>query len=253
MNHISLVSSFFLLFFSLFVVYLSRLKTKSILSKDFRLSQKSALIIIAHPDDEIMFFTPTIKILKKFGVNLRVLCLSNGNYNGLGKVRTEEFYDVSRELGLNANVILNDSKLQDDFLHKWNREIVYLKIKSYINKYKNDIGIIFTFDESGVTKHPNHISCYEGTKEYAKENKKFIEEHNINIYFLSSYNFIFQYMSVLPFVNYLFKKHSFFTFGTFSAYKWMSLYKSQFTLIRRLHTVFSSYNFVNSFTKYEGN
>ena len=37
-----------------------------------------ALLVIAHPDDECMFFTPTIDQLKRSGCKVFVLCLSNG-------------------------------------------------------------------------------------------------------------------------------------------------------------------------------
>ena len=36
------------------------------------------MLVIAHPDDETMFFTPTIDELRRQGCNVTVLCLSNG-------------------------------------------------------------------------------------------------------------------------------------------------------------------------------
>ncbi len=45
--------------------------------------------MIAHPDDEAMFFAPSIIQLNNFN-NISVLCLSNGNYAGLGKTREKE-------------------------------------------------------------------------------------------------------------------------------------------------------------------
>jgi N-acetylglucosaminylphosphatidylinositol deacetylase len=47
------------------------------------------LIVIAHPDDEAMFFVPTIKYLRKYN-NISLLCLSNGNATGLGRIREKE-------------------------------------------------------------------------------------------------------------------------------------------------------------------
>jgi len=37
-----------------------------------------ALVLTAHPDDEIMFFSPAIRALQAAGFNVGVLCLSNG-------------------------------------------------------------------------------------------------------------------------------------------------------------------------------
>jgi N-acetylglucosaminylphosphatidylinositol deacetylase len=43
--------------------------------------KKTILFVTAHPDDESMFFLPTILDLKyKFKINL--LCLSNGDFDG---------------------------------------------------------------------------------------------------------------------------------------------------------------------------
>lgn len=38
----------------------------------------TALILTAHPDDEVMFFSPTILGLQEAGWNITGLCLSNG-------------------------------------------------------------------------------------------------------------------------------------------------------------------------------
>ena len=67
----------------------------------------SVLLIIAHPDDEIMFWTPTIRTFLGNNITLKILCLSNGNYNGLGELREKEFDDISRALNLPDNQILN--------------------------------------------------------------------------------------------------------------------------------------------------
>ena len=40
---------------------------------------KNTLIIIAHPDDESMFFTPVILALRKFSSEVFILCLSEGS------------------------------------------------------------------------------------------------------------------------------------------------------------------------------
>lgn len=39
---------------------------------------KTALVLTAHPDDEVMFFTPTILALLAAGWEVGALCLSNG-------------------------------------------------------------------------------------------------------------------------------------------------------------------------------
>lgn len=44
-----------------------------------------ALLVIAHPDDEAMFFVPTLQSLRAhLHADVRVLCLSNGTVSVLG-------------------------------------------------------------------------------------------------------------------------------------------------------------------------
>jgi len=50
---------------------------------------KNILYIIAHPDDEAMFFQPSIVTLRDKN-KLFLLCLSNGNAEGLGRIREKE-------------------------------------------------------------------------------------------------------------------------------------------------------------------
>jgi len=53
---------------------------------------RRALLVTAHPDDEAMFFAPSILALNKAdsGVSLFHVCLSNGDSEGLGKERKAE-------------------------------------------------------------------------------------------------------------------------------------------------------------------
>ena len=45
------------------------------------ISMQKVLIITAHPDDECMFFSPTIQALLNAGHFVHVLCLSNGKFH----------------------------------------------------------------------------------------------------------------------------------------------------------------------------
>lgn len=49
-----------------------------------------ALLVIAHPDDEAMFFAPTVAALSAAGWRVRLLSLSTGSAGGDGAVRTAE-------------------------------------------------------------------------------------------------------------------------------------------------------------------
>eukprot|EP01025_Chloroclados_australasicus_P012315 TRINITY_DN15666_c0_g2_i1.p3 TRINITY_DN15666_c0_g2~~TRINITY_DN15666_c0_g2_i1.p3 ORF type:complete len:125 (+),score=6.24 TRINITY_DN15666_c0_g2_i1:49-375(+) len=53
-------------------------------------------LIIAHPDDETMFFFPTISNYVRKGVEINILCLSTGNAFGKGNVRIKELKQVCK-------------------------------------------------------------------------------------------------------------------------------------------------------------
>ena len=75
------------------------------------------LLVIAHPDDEAMFFTPTILALRD-SVNIHVMSLSNGDYAGLGWVRASELVESCRLLGIPKErvSVVDDPSLQVSFL-----------------------------------------------------------------------------------------------------------------------------------------
>jgi N-acetylglucosaminylphosphatidylinositol deacetylase len=52
-----------------------------------------------------MFFAPTIRGLLKGGWDVRGLCLSNGNAEGLGKVREGELRDAWEVLGVKGDKV----------------------------------------------------------------------------------------------------------------------------------------------------
>ena len=156
-----IISNFLIIFLLKFSI---KLRNKFELFFDNLKEKKDVLILTAHPDDEVMFFAPTIKFLKKCKCEVRILCLSNGNYDKIGDIRETEFKDVCKNLKIEDAVMINDENLQDDFKKKWDQELICKKIEEYmkINDNFEKIGTIITFDENGVTKHPNHISCAEG-------------------------------------------------------------------------------------------
>ena len=73
---------------------------------------KRICLLIAHPDDEAMFFGPTVLALADpdLGNHLKILCLSNGNAEGIGETRKAELVKSAQLLGLRGEdvLILND-------------------------------------------------------------------------------------------------------------------------------------------------
>lgn len=178
-------------------------------SNDLGLSD-AVLLITSHPDDEAMFFFPTIHTLRKNLTPVYILCLSNGNFDNLGSIREVEMRDAAVALGLNLkNVeVLNDERLQDGPNSIWDSDVVahhiVKSLKFVGNDHKSCQGLrsnenemnsstkdkkekivnnrfedrpsasdcisIVTFDSMGVSGHPNHIDTWKGVKEFLKEN-----------------------------------------------------------------------------------
>jgi N-acetylglucosaminylphosphatidylinositol deacetylase len=141
------------------------------------LSADIFLLVIAHPDDECMFFIPTIvNLIRSTQTVFHILCLSNGNYEGLGKQREKELYDAVRTLGLDTHQVTVLTDFQDNPLLDWNdqllsdciyRHILYIlsalqgsaAASSRVGQHQKTLTIL-TFDSMGVSGHRNHCSTY---------------------------------------------------------------------------------------------
>jgi N-acetylglucosaminylphosphatidylinositol deacetylase len=77
------------------------------------LRNKRICLLIAHPDDEAMFFAPTVLALTRpeAGNHVKILCLSTGNADGLGDTRRHELVKSAMLLGLRQedDVLVIDS------------------------------------------------------------------------------------------------------------------------------------------------
>jgi len=62
-------------------------------------------LIVAHPDDECMFFTPALIELQK-RYEIHAITLSNGGYDGLGAIRTTEFKKALSLFGISQENIV---------------------------------------------------------------------------------------------------------------------------------------------------
>ncbi|KAH7438456.1 hypothetical protein KP509_04G015700 [Ceratopteris richardii] len=135
--------------------------------------RKNVLLVVAHPDDESMFFAPTLLSLTSLGCyDVRVLCLSNGNAEGLGSVREMEMLSACSFLKIPLeNVdIINDPLLQDGHNVAWSRSL----ISQLINRIStcHNIDMIITFDSYGISGHPNHVAVYQGVCEFLFDNER---------------------------------------------------------------------------------
>jgi N-acetylglucosaminylphosphatidylinositol deacetylase len=70
------------------------------------------LFVLAHPDDETVFFTPTVHAMREQS-NLHILVLSNGGYDGLGKIREKEMEKAAEYLGFKDFKVVDDKEILD--------------------------------------------------------------------------------------------------------------------------------------------
>ena len=82
------------------------------------------------------------------------MCLSNGNFAGLGKIREKELEKSCEVFDIEPPTTIDVPELQDG--SQWKTEHIIEQLKLYLKGKKFDM--LVTFDEHGVSSHPNHIS-----------------------------------------------------------------------------------------------
>lgn len=222
---------------------------------------KNILLIIAHPDDESMFFSPFLSYLShKLSIdNLYILSLSNGGNENRSKelkMATNKIFGIR-----NKNVkVINDTKyLKDDINLYWDNNVMIKYINEHIEKHKIDM--IFSFDNYGISGHPNHISIYNALK-YGMDNNLLF--NNISdIYLLKSVSKIRKfsfwlepmlYLTVfMPFNLNVNKSNMVILSSPNKCYEGMTYHESQFVWYRKLFVIFSRYGWMNHFHRLIGN
>ena len=136
------------------------------------LHHRRILLLIAHPDDEAMFFAPSLRVLSAphLANTLHILCLSTGNAAGLGPTR-------AHELRRSAHILLRGSPavtLHDDPAHlpdsmaaHWDPARVAARLRARAAAAPFDV--LLTFDARGVSAHPNHVALWHGARRFAAE------------------------------------------------------------------------------------
>lgn len=134
------------------------------------------VLVIAHPDDESMFFLPTLQhLVEAKQRTVWILCLTNGNYDGLGKTREQELMQVGKWLGVEKTIILDNPLLRDHPMQRWDRVVVAAAIRTALVHHHRNIMmlqlveqssstdfVLYTFDANGVSGHVNHIDTFWG-------------------------------------------------------------------------------------------
>ncbi|EFY87671.1 glycan biosynthesis protein (PigL), putative [Metarhizium acridum CQMa 102] len=151
------------------------------------LKAKNLLIVTAHPDDECLFFSPSILGVLDRNKSIKggLVVMSTGNNYGLGETRRKELLGSCEALGIDTSrcVALDHPDLQDNPKVWWEEAKIKPILKEYIEKWDIDAVSdaskgtraaiqptdnarkqIITFDEGGVSGHNNHRAVSSAVK-----------------------------------------------------------------------------------------
>ncbi len=203
---------------------------------------KSALLIIAHPDDEAMFFLPTLLALRSRSRKTHLLCLSSSS-----SARLRELGQSCAALGIAS---WRSGVLPDGPQHCWATEEVARMVAEAVARIPR-VRAVLTFDEGGVSGHPNHAACAAGCRLWAerrdKEGPRLLMLHTVGI--------VRKYLGMLEAGATAMLSSSnvfFFSFDPLATWNRMShSYPSQFVWYRKLFVLFSRYTFINTYTVIE--
>ncbi|XP_037924615.1 N-acetylglucosaminyl-phosphatidylinositol de-N-acetylase [Hermetia illucens] len=208
---------------------------------------RRVLFVISHPDDECMFFGPTIRSLtKREDCQVNILCLSKGNYEKQGKLRRDELWKSCSTLGIpQSNITLvNATHLPDDPNVEWKVETIAKIISKAVESL--DIQAVITFDRDGVSQHPNHCAVYYATASLCLAG---LMPKGCKIYTLDTINIIRKYISLFDLVCTFMMSTNWCIISLKEAKvvrAAMQQHVSQMRWFRRLYIIFSRYMFINS-------
>ncbi|XP_026579102.1 N-acetylglucosaminyl-phosphatidylinositol de-N-acetylase [Pseudonaja textilis] len=203
------------------------------------------LFVTAHPDDEAMFFAPTILALKS--ASLWLLCGSTGNYYQQGEIRKAELIESCNVLGIPAShvTILDHRKLPDHPSAKWDIPLLAELILSHIKTHQIDL--VVTFDAEGVSGHLNHRSVYAAVRSLHSERKV---PEGCHFLVLETVNVFRKYISIWDAPLSCYKNRDALFIATEKeaelAKRAMRCHHSQMLWFRYLYVRFSRYMVINS-------
>jgi len=212
------------------------------------LPNSCVLVLTAHPDDEVMFFAPTIMSLADKGYKIALVCLSAGDFDGLGAVRKKELASAAASLGI-AESLLFVEDFRDDPALVWDQEAIAQCLEKYHRIH--DFSAIFTFDQFGISGHKNHISLYHGVSHFIRSRKV-----SVTGYYLKTVNILRKYSFFLdsllqtgPQKDLYFVSNLMHVIKSISS---MRCHQSQMVWFRWLYIFFSRYMFFNSYHQGSG-
>lgn len=130
---------------------------------------KTKLLIVAHPDDESIFFGA---LVQKSPNDFHIICVTDGNADGRGQERKAELEAACAALGC-------DSFEMWDFPDVYEKRLDIARLKSRLNSYKTDsIKEVYTHNPLGEYGHPHHQDVCFATYQVFAESIILTPSHN---------------------------------------------------------------------------
>jgi N-acetylglucosaminylphosphatidylinositol deacetylase len=132
-------------------------------------ARRAALLVIAHPDDEAMFFAPTLRALAASGASVRILCLSDGSPSG--GCRAGELRRSAATLGVPPDRVAVLA-FRDGMAERWDVGQAAAAVAAAAAALDPPGGgaaaLVVSFDAGGVTGHANHVSTAHAVALFAR-------------------------------------------------------------------------------------
>jgi N-acetylglucosaminylphosphatidylinositol deacetylase len=164
---------------------------------EFQHSSYRLLLVVAHPDDECLFFAPTLRVLRRqFAANLSLLVFSRGNHKGLGQIRANELSRSCSTLEIPQErcISLDLLNIQDNPEVWWPEQQLIPIIDEYIRLWSIDL--LVSFDQHGISGHINHRALASAVRVVTKTNNSTRIKMS---YELTSVGVIRKYSSIIDF------------------------------------------------------
>lgn len=125
------------------------------------------VVLTAHPDDEVLFFGPTLQHMEKYNTPTLVVCLTAGGWRGSAELkggtrqdegqaalRVSELMSLSKQFSAIKTHHLRTPLLDGPYA-QWDDDLLQMILYG-MNMALGDSISIYTFDAKGVTGHINH-------------------------------------------------------------------------------------------------